>query len=116
MGEGSTIATVGSEAYVKSQLVPYFGLTANPANPKGEKPQSDALLLKAARYFTYNISVFYDSENKLFTTNIYVNVKDSPPRPHRRSKKQIMEDMNFNFVEWSYLDPCAVPANLIRMS
>lgn len=104
LGEGSTIATVGSEAYVKSQLVPYFGLTANPANPKGENPNLDALLLKAARYFTYNISRFYDSENKLFTTNIYVNVKDSPPTATQAQLKQIMEDMNFNFVEWSYLD------------
>lgn len=100
----STIVTVDHEDYVKSQVVPYFGLKANPDNPDGKLPGIDALKILNAKYFAFNIFRYYDTPKEIHTLTVNVNVKDRGSTITDAQLYTIMEQMDFNFCEWSYLD------------
>lgn len=98
------IATIGHEDYIKSQIIPYFGLTANPDNRKVNDPSKDALKVLFAQNFIYNIYRYYHADDNIHHTNITIAVRGQPTTITEAQLISIMSIMNFNFAEWSYLD------------
>jgi len=100
------IATVGSPEYVSSLTALYFGMKANPANPTGANPAVDAIVIPIINGFNFNYSigrVYNDTEKKYY---LYVTIT-IPSYQTTITKTQliaIMNNMNFNYSEWSYLD------------
>lgn len=100
----STVATVGSADYIQSMTLPYFGLTRNPANPDGNNASLDILKVLQAKDLKYNIFRSYDTGQTLHTIHINVNLPASPSTITSAQLRTIMQNMNFNFSEWSYVD------------
>lgn len=104
------IATVGSEEYINSLTSPYFGLMANPENPSGTIEGIDPLIVPSVIGFdfTYAIKRYYNAVDEEYTIfiDIVANVNgagyDSPN--NLTQVNTIMDNMNFNFSEWSFLD------------
>jgi len=100
------IATVGSADYTSSLTALYFGIKANPSNPQGENPALDAVIIPITNGFDFTYSVgriYNDTEKKYF---LYVNIVIPSYQTNITKTQliQIMNNMNFNFSEWSYLD------------
>ncbi len=104
------IATVGSEEYSSSLTSPYFGMMSNPDNPTGTIEGIDALIIPIVTGFDfqYGIKRFYNPDDHMYTIfiDIAANVDGAGYDPPNTivQVNTIMDNMNFNFSEWSYLD------------
>jgi hypothetical protein len=104
------IATVGSDEYINSLTSPYFGVMANPDNLSGTVEGIDQLIVPSAIGFdfTYAIQRYYNAVDEEYTIfiDIVANVDGAgyDPPNNITQVNTIMDYMNFNFSEWSFLD------------
>lgn len=111
-GTADLIATINSQEYQASLTAPYFGVTRNPDNLNGENPNLDLLKMSiSVSYdFTYQINrgQVYDNDRKKYINTIFVTVEILEPSNVTGNTdailKTIMQNYNYNFTEWSYLD------------
>ena len=103
----SRIATIGSSEYVSSLTSMYFGLKANPLNPEGEDPGIDPVIvpITSGLDFTYSIGrVYLPGEEKYYLYFNIVIVNGYPTTISKAQLIEIMNNMNFNYAEWSYIN------------
>lgn len=106
----NTIATVGSDEYINSLTSPFFGVMVNPDNPSGTIEGIDPLIIPSSIGFdfTYAIKRYYNATDEEYTiyVDIVANVNGAgyDPPNNITQVNTIMDYMNFNFSEWSFLD------------
>lgn len=104
----NVIATVTHPDYRRSLTAPYFGITRNPNNLDGDIPELDALIISITTTydFTYAINRAYNANDEKYY--IYITIVVSAPSNVTGNSdaiiKTIMDNHNFNFGEWSYLN------------
>lgn len=90
-GLDKKIITVSDSSYIKSLIMPYFGLTILNEN----------LIVKDAKNFTFNITRVYDTAEEKYY--MYINIiADGLDPPN--SYSDIIAQMNFNFYDATYFD------------
>lgn len=104
--DNTRIATVGSQDYVSSLTSLYFGLKANPANPDGDNPNLDVMVIPITTGFdfTYSVGRIYSSDDEKYYLYITIMVNGFPTSIDKTQLIQIMNSMNFNFSETTIIN------------
>ena len=99
--------TVTHASYSASLTSLYFGLKPNPANPTGENPNIDPVLVSIGTglNFTYQIGRTYDISDSKHHLYITIQVEGYGTGTITKANlKIIMNNYQFEFAEWSYIN------------
>lgn len=101
--------TVGHANYESTLTSLYFGLKPNPANPTGELPNIDPVLVSITTglNFTYEVGRAYNVNEEKHTLYVTVIVENYgyPTAITKNQLIAIMDNYQFEFSEWSYINP-----------
>lgn len=102
----NNLYTVGSANYESSLSALYFGLKPNPANPFGENENLDAALISVTTglNFTYGVGRKFDTSEQKYIIYVTIVVQGYQATITKTQLKQIMENYQFEFTEWSYIN------------
>lgn len=98
--------TVTHPEYDSSLASLYFGLKPNPANPNGDLAGIDPVLVSIATglNFTYQLGRTYNTTDSKYYLYITINVQGYSSSITKDDLIEIMNNYQFEFSEWSYVD------------